>query len=57
MIQEYDGSDCDKFGSTSERRRELWVHLGLTPNRCGNHKQTQRDAWGLMDTHSEDCSS
>ena len=24
------GSDCDKFGNTSERRRELWVHLGAS---------------------------
>jgi len=55
LIQEYDVSDCDKFGSTLERRRELLVHLGVSPNQRGNHKQTLRDAWVLMDIHSEDC--
>jgi len=37
LIQEYNGSDCDKFGSTSERRRELWVHLGVSLNQHANH--------------------
>jgi len=49
------GSDCDKFGNTSERRRELWVHLVVSPNKCGNHKQTLRDAWVRIDIHWEDC--
>jgi len=51
LIQEYDGSDCDTFGSTPGRWRELWVHLGVSPNQRGNHKQTLRDAWVLMDIH------
>ena len=49
------GSDCDKFGNTSERRRELWVHLEVSPNKCRNHKQTLRDAWVRIDIHWEDC--
>jgi len=53
LIQEYDGSDCDKFRSMSERQRELWVHLRVSPNQYGNHEQTLRDAWVLMDVHSE----
>ena len=55
LIAEYDGSDCDMLRSTSEPRRELWVHLGVLLNQCGNHKQTLRDASVLMDIHSEDC--
>jgi len=35
VVQEYHGSDCDKFGNTSERRREIWVHLG-SPGRAGD---------------------
>jgi len=31
------------------------VHLGKSLNQCGNHKQTLRDAWVLMDIYSEDC--
>jgi len=54
LIKEYNGSDCDKFGSTSERQRELWVHLWVSPNQRGNHNQTLRDIWVLMDIHSED---
>jgi hypothetical protein len=46
-------SDCAKFGSTSEFWRELWVHLGVSLNQRGNHKQTLRGAWVLMDIHSE----
>jgi len=30
-VHEYDWSDFDKFGSTSESRRGLWVHLGVSP--------------------------
>ena len=37
------------------RRRQLWVHLGVSPNRCGHHKQNLRDCWVLMDIHSEGC--
>ena len=50
-----DGSDCDKCGSTSERWRELWVHLGVSPNQRGNHNQTLGGAWVLMDIHSDNC--
>jgi len=49
------GSDCDKLGNTSERRREHWVHLEVSPNQCRNHKQTLRDAWVCIDIHWEDC--
>jgi hypothetical protein len=55
LIQEYVGSDCDNFGSTSEGQIELLVHLGVSPNQLGNHKQTLRCAWLLMDIHSEGC--
>jgi len=57
LIQELDGSDCDKFGSTSERRRELWVYLGVSPNQHGNHKHTLWGAWVCMDIHLEDSRS
>ena len=50
-------SDGDKFGSTSERLRELWVHLGVSPNQRGIHEHTLRDAWVCIDNHSEDCKS
>jgi hypothetical protein len=55
LIQEYNRSDCNEIGSTSEHWRELWVHLGLSVNQHKNYNQTERDAWGLMDIHSEDC--
>jgi len=49
------GSDCDKFGNTSVRRRELWVHLEVSPKYCGNNKLTLRDACVRIDIHWEDC--
>jgi len=55
LIQDYDGSDCDTFWSMSERRRELWVHLGVSLNQPGNYKQTLKNAWIVMDNHLEDC--
>ena len=54
LIQEYDGSDCVKFGSMSERQRQHWVQLEVSPNQCGNHKPILRDVWVLMDIHSDD---
>jgi hypothetical protein len=27
LVQEYHGSECDRFRNTSEHQRELWVHL------------------------------
>jgi hypothetical protein len=33
------------IGNTSERQRELWVHLEVLVNECRNHTQTLRDAW------------
>jgi len=35
MVQEYRGSNCAKFGNTSERRRELSEHLGA-PGSAGD---------------------
>jgi hypothetical protein len=32
-------TDCDRFGNTSERRRELWVHLGA-PGNNGDKSQS-----------------
>jgi len=29
LVQLYNGRDCDKFGNTSEHRRELYTHLGV----------------------------
>jgi len=55
LVHEYKGSDCNKFGNTLERQREHWVHLGMSPKQCRNHKQTLRDAWVLIDIDSEDC--
>jgi len=43
------------FGNMLERQRELWVHLGVSPIQLGNYKQTLRDAWILMNIHSEVC--
>jgi len=43
VVQEYNGSDWNKFGTTSECRQELWVHLGVLSNQRGNHKQL----WGM----------
>jgi hypothetical protein len=56
LIQEYDESACDKFGSRSECQREPWVHLGVSPNLHGNHTQTPTGAWVHMDIHLEGCS-
>ena len=55
LIQKYDGSDCAKFGTTSEHWRELWVDVRVSPNQRGNHKHTLRDDWIFRDIHSEDC--
>jgi hypothetical protein len=29
VVEEYHENDCDRFGNTSVRQRELWVHLGV----------------------------
>jgi len=53
--QEHDGSDWGRFGSMLEHQSELWVHLGVSPNQCGNHIHPLSDAWVLVDIHAEDC--
>jgi len=53
-VKEDHKSDCDKFGNTLERLREVWVHLEVSPNQCGYYKHNLRDAWVHIDIHSED---
>jgi hypothetical protein len=41
-------SDCDRFGNTSERRRELCVHLGApgsTGNKSGSADDKPEGTW------------
>jgi len=35
LVQVYDGSDCDMFGNTSERRRQSWKHWPLAWQHLG----------------------
>jgi len=45
------------IGTTAERWREHWVHLGESPNKHRKHKLTATDGWVLMDIHSADYRS
>jgi hypothetical protein len=55
LINDYDGSDWDNFGSISEHQRVFSVYLGVSPNQRANHNQFLRDAWASMLSRLEDC--